>query len=199
MLGAVAASPVLAGTAFGQPPPPPPTYFAAEASFSGQAGPTGTAGPQLSFFQATDRYGGDSPTIERFQVIRPAEVRVTAPPSAVTLGSLYFYDSPRTATNVGQFVPLRRMRSLGNGDYLLASRAGIRVTFSTRYRTRFIDVSVPSGTRNVAVYLTGRGARLLRPVKCATASFEGRFTGSQGVTRDADYIPGQQFRRAKLC
>lgn len=151
-----------------------------------------SSGPTVRFLQAFG--SGDpeanAPTVGRLRVTRPTSVSVRTPPSGRRLGTLEFFTGANTTPTSPdrRVLRLRRARSLGNGSYELAQGFGARIVLSTRYRSAFIRVNLPDGSRNVSVSLTGSGARLLRFTGGRSAYFTGKFLRVNGH-EDSDSNP----------
>jgi hypothetical protein len=156
-------------------------------------------GATVRLLEASEDPEANAPVIQRLEIARPALLTAWTPPRRATLGALRFFVGPHTSPTSPdrRSLRLRRVRSLGDGAYLLGDAVGARVVLSTRYHTRFLDVSLPDGARNVQVTL--RGSRLLRLPRCRTVTFEARFTQADDVDRDRDAIPRGRLRRAGLC
>jgi hypothetical protein len=158
-------------------------------------------GPMIRFSELGGPPDANAPVVRTMRVMRPREVRVTAPPRGRTLGGLIFFVGPRTCPTCAdrRSVELRRHASLGDGDYLVGRGFGARVKLSTAQRSRFLRVSLPRKARNVQLTLTRTGARLLRFSRCGRAAFVARFSFAAGVAQDTDAISGARLRRAGLC
>lgn len=161
-----------------------------------------SSGPTVRFVEGGGDPNANAPVIGLMEVIRPSSVLVRRPPTQTALGQLEFFVGPRTCPTCAdrRILKLRRVRSLGNSYYLLAEGFGARVVLSTRYRTRFLTVSLPDGSRNVSVSLKGQGAGLLS-FNCSRSGFifEGRFTQPTDVDRDTEKISRLRVNRAGLC
>lgn len=161
------------------------------------------SGPTVRFIEEGGHPERNAPVIGRMEIIRPSRVLVRRPPTGKGLGQLEFFVGPGICPTCEdrRVLKLRRVRSLGDGYYLLAEGFGARVVLSTRFRTRFLTVSLPEGSRNVSVSLKGAGARLLA-FNCSQRSpfvFEGRFTQPTDVDRHTPQISRMRVNRAGLC
>ena len=159
------------------------------------------SGPVARFAETSSERTMNSPVIGRLEVTRPGSVSVRRPAAGRALGRLELFVGPRTCATCAdrRVLRLRRVRSLGDGAFLLAEGFGARIVLSTRSR-RFLTVSLPDGARNVELLLKGAGARLLR-FDCSRSafSFEGRFAEPTDVDRDAASLSRRRLVRAGLC
>lgn len=160
------------------------------------------SGPIVKFTEFSSEREMNAPVIRRMQVARPDSVAVRTPPAKTSLGRLEFFVGPRTCPTCDdrRVLTLRRGRSLGHGAYVLAHGHGARVVLSTRSRSRFLDVSLPGGSRNVVLVLKRAGARLLQ-FSCSQGgpAFTGRFTQASDIDRDTSTLSRRRIQRAGLC
>lgn len=159
-------------------------------------------GPTVTFRENPARSEGVAPTLRKMELGRPSHVSVSAPPSSRVLGTLTYRvgASTQPASTVERKVNLRRT-ALGNGRYELASYRGARVVLSTRSRSAFVSITLPSRARSITLSLRSAGARLLHVRGgCASQAFTARFVTSRGtVVRDSSTVPARLLRSAGLC
>ena len=159
-------------------------------------------GPTVTFRENPARSEGAAPTLRKMEIGRPSRVSVSAPPSGRALGTLSYRvgASTQSANAVERKVDLRRT-ALGNGRYELASDRGARVVLSTRSRSAFLSITLPSSAHSITLSLRGAGARLLDVRgSCASQAFTARFVTSTGtVVRGSSTVSARSLRSAGLC
>jgi hypothetical protein len=159
------------------------------------------SGPVVRFTEGDTDPDANAPIVRSLRITRPGSVGVAVPQVGETLGGLNFFIGPHTCQTCPErrSLGLARVRSLAGGSYVVGSGRGARVVLSTRDRSRFLRVTLPTGARNVVISLTRTGARLLRFPRCETVRFGARFELREGATTDGDPISGRRLRRAGLC
>lgn len=163
----------------------------------------GTGQPIVRFVETSTKPESDAPRITRFRISRPATFSVSSPPSGVSLGRIQYDLGPRTlpAAQCCRTLSLRRRATrLGDGRYVLASARGARLVLSTRSRSSFLTLTLPSRAHNVSMIFKGAGARIFDVRgSCQSQRFTGYFTTATGVVHNTSTINARGLRAAALC
>lgn len=163
-----------------------------------------SSGPTLRFVENPSNLDAAAPQIRKMQIGRPARVSVSRPPTGRALGTLTYEIGPRTlpADELRHKITLRRRVALGGGRYSLANADGASVVLSTRSRSAFATVKLPSRAQYVTLRFTGAGARLF-DVRgaCTKQRFTARFTPETGsaVRTSSTIYSSRRLRQTGLC